>query len=148
MSATSSTAFGWDNPQFDNSQYFKFTKEGDQISGVIVGISTNTFPAKGNPDEPDYQPPATYPVLVLDTATGEREVTISNVDLLAKTKALAPQVGDWYDAAYVATAGKKRIFIVQVKKAPAEPLMGATNAVHYERTIPQPPAGATEAIPF
>ncbi len=104
------SGFNWANPQFENAGYHKWTAEGDTIEGVIVGMSTVTFPAK------DDDPERTYPVLVLDTAAGEKELTISGVDLLAKTKAKAPQVGDWYSAAWVATAGKKRIFLVNVRR--------------------------------
>lgn len=105
--------FNWSNPQFENSTYHKWTQEGDTIEGVIVGMSTVTFPAK------DDQAEATYPVLVIDTAAGEKELTVSGVDLLHKTVKLAPQIGDWYSAAWIATAGKKRIFLVNVKKEPA-----------------------------
>lgn len=119
-----SNTFDWNSPQFQNASYFKWNTEGDTIEGVIVGMSTTTFPAKGVPGDPDYQAPSTYPVLAIDTALGERELTVSNVDLLDKTRAKNAQVGDWYSAAWVATAGKKRIFLVVVKKEPSTTTTG------------------------
>lgn len=122
-----SGTFNWMDPQFQNSSYHKWESEGDTIEGVIVGMSATTFPAKGVPGDSDYQAPQTYPVLCIDTATGEKELTVSGVDLLQKTRKNNPQVGDWYSAAWVATAGKKRIFLVVVKKeaATAHPTIGA-----------------------
>ncbi len=115
-------SFEWSNPAFDASPFHKWEKEGDTIDGVIEDITTTTFPAK------DDEPEKTYPVLHLDTAAGKKELTVSAIDLLQKTKAHNPQVGDWYSAAWIATAGKKRIFVVQVKKAPAQQYAGTTVA--------------------
>lgn len=129
-----SNTFNWLDPQFQNSSYHKWEAEGDQIEGVIVGVSATTFPAKGNPGDPDYQAPQTYPVLNIDTAAGERELTVSGVDLLQKTRKNNPQVGDWYSAAWVATAGKKRIFLVVVKKEAA--LTNAQQAAAEGRHYP------------
>ncbi len=114
MGSINNGDFNWANPQFENSAYFKFLQEGDTIEGVITGMSTVTFPGK----EID-EAPSVCPVLILDTSSGEKELTISGVDLLAKTKAKNPQVGDWYSAAWVATAGKKKIYLVHVRKEPA-----------------------------
>lgn len=108
--------YNWSNPAFDTSPFFKFEAEGDTIEGVITDITETVFPAT------DTKPEQTCPVLHLDTAQGVRELTIGAVDLLAKTKAKNPQVGDWYSAAWVATAGKKRIFMVIVKKIPDTPV--------------------------
>lgn len=115
----SGTYFDWNSPQFQNSSHFKWVNEGDSIEGVIVGMSSTTFPAKGELGMDDYQAPQTYPVLNIDTAKGELELAVSGVDLLQKTRKNNPQVGDWYSAAWVATAGKKRIFLVVVKKEAA-----------------------------
>lgn len=131
-----SGTFDWNSPQFQNSTYFKWNQEGDSIEGVIVGMSSTTFPAKGVPGDADYSEARTYPVLCIDTALGERELTVSNVDLLTKTIAKNPQEGDWYGAAWVATAGKKRIFTVQVKKAPAQALSNAQQAAADGRHYP------------
>ncbi len=134
----SGTYFDWAAPQFQNSSYMKFETVGDSIDGVIVGMSSKTFPGRGVPGEKDYEPDKTYPVLALDTARGEIEVTVSNVDLLAKTKAANPQIGDWYSAGYVALAGKKKIFVVSVKKAPSDgqPLTDAQRAAAEGRHYP------------
>lgn len=112
----SGITFDWNRPEFDSSAFHKWVSEGDTIEGVITGMSSHTFPAKGEIGTADYQAPQTYPVLCIDTAAGEKELTVSNVDLLTKTKTKNPQIGDWYSAAWVATAGKKRIFLVVVRK--------------------------------
>lgn len=112
-------SFNWNDPTYNTSQYHKWATEGDTIEGVVTGMTTVTFPAK------EDQAEQTFPVLILDTAAGEKEVTISGVDLLPKTKAKNPQIGDWYSAAWVATAGKKRIFLVIVKKMDNEPARAA-----------------------
>lgn len=142
-----SNTFDWNSPQFQNSSYHKWNAEGDTIEGVIVGMSSKTFPAKGVPGEKDYEAEKTYPVLCIDTAQGERELTVSNVDLLEKTRAKNPQEGDWYAAAWVATAGKKKIFLVTVKKAPDQEY-GGTPVAALDANQAALTAGATEQAPF
>lgn len=132
--------YNWADPRFDASPFHKWEKEGDSIEGVIEDITTTTFPAK------DDEPEKTYPVLHLDTANGRKELTVSSVDLLQKTKVLNPQIGDYYSAAWVATAGKKRIFIVQSKKLETAPKADSTMAGSTPATAA--PASNQERAPF
>lgn len=140
--------FNWSDPQFDSSGFHKWVAEGDTIEGVITGMSSFTFPTKGEIGMPNYQGPQTYPVLCIDTAAGEKELTVSAVDLLEKTKAKNPQVGDWYSAAWVATAGKKRIFLVVVKKEATKAAVPTTQGA-IDAQVQAIAAAAQEAsLPF
>lgn len=140
--------FDWNRPEFDSGSFHKWAAEGDTIEGVITGMSSHTFPAKGELGMADYQGPQTYPVLCIDTAAGEKELTVSNVDLLVKTKAKNPQIGDWYSAAWVATAGKKRIFLVVVKKETVKAAVPTTQGA-IDAQVQAIAAAAQEAsLPF
>lgn len=140
--------FDWNRPEFDSGSFHKWAAEGDTIEGVITGMSSHTFPAKGELGMADYQGPQTYPVLCIDTAAGEKELTVSNVDLLVKTKAKNPQIGDWYSAAWVATAGKKRIFLVVVKKETEPAPVRAAVPTTQQALDAQATGMVNEAIPF
>lgn len=108
--------FNWSDPAYDQGGFHKWQNEGDTISGVVREIGSHTFEARGVVGSNDYQAAQTYPVLYLQTDRGEKELTVSSIDLLEKTKRANPQVGDTYTAHWVATAGKKRIFTVTVTR--------------------------------
>lgn len=109
-------SFNWSDPAYDQGGFHKWNAEGDTITGTVAEIGSHTFQAKGQPGDKDYQAEQTYPVLHLATTRGEKELTVSSIDLLDKTKRANPQVGDVYTAHWVATAGKKRIFTVTVQR--------------------------------
>lgn len=113
--------FDWDDPAFQVSRFFKFTAPGDEISGTVREIKTHTFEARGKPEDHDYSPAKTVPVLVLDTAQGEQEVTCSQKDLLEQTITSRPQVGDSYRARFLRKNGQQYLFHVEVTRAVAEP---------------------------
>lgn len=137
MGSINNGAFNWSNPEFDTSPFHKWEKEGDSIEGVILDITSHTFPPK------DGEAAQTYPVLHLDTVNGPKELTVSGVDLLSKTKAKDPQVGDHYSAAWIGTAGKKRIFLVNLVKGHVFEAM-APKAPNVSTTA----TGASEQVPF
>lgn len=74
----------WDDPAIAaNSDYIKFENTGDTVTGVIVDIGIQT-----------WQDGSKSPKLVLRTATGDRVLTASQVQLKNKMAELRPNIGD------------------------------------------------------
>jgi len=74
----------WDDPAIaSNSDYIKFENQGDTVTGVIVDIGIQT-----------WQDGSKSPKLILRTATGDRVLTASQVQLKTRLTELRPNVGD------------------------------------------------------
>jgi len=119
---TTPEAFDWNNPEYRNSEYWKWETPGDTVTGIVTAIGTHTFPAKQNPDGTTTQP-KTVPVITVDDGGGQViEVTCSNADLLDQIRKAAPQVGDKISMEYLrdiptSFGGKKKLFNVKHKRA-------------------------------
>lgn len=117
--------FRWDDPVFNNGDYFKFVNKGDQIAGTIEEITTFKFDDKE--ENGVLKVGQTVPQLKLRVAKDQLvTVTCSNAHLLEKVRSLAPQLGDSIDITYVDDAttnrgGKKKMFLVKVTKPVAQP---------------------------
>jgi hypothetical protein len=119
---TTPEAFDWNNPEYRNSEYWKWETPGDTVTGIVTAIGTHTFPEKVNPDK-TVSPPKTVPVVTVDDGGGQViEVTCSNADLLDQIRKAAPQVGDKISMEYLrdittSFGGTKKLFHVKHKRA-------------------------------
>ena len=74
----------WDEPGIAVvSDYVKFEKEGDTITGVIIDLGIQT-----------WQDGSKSPKLTLRTADGDKVLTASQVQLKTKMAELRPEIGD------------------------------------------------------
>jgi hypothetical protein len=115
-----SDTFNWDNPEYRTSEYWKWEKPGDTVTGTITAIGTHTFDARQQPDG-TMSKAKTVPVITVDDGGGQViEVTCSNADLLEQIRKAAPQVGDKIHMEYLrdvptSFGGKKKLFTVKHK---------------------------------
>ena len=74
----------WDTPELQtNSDYVKFEKEGDTVTGTVVNISAHK-----------WDDGSVSPQILLDTADGQQTVTAGQVRLKALLAEKRPEVGD------------------------------------------------------
>ena len=74
----------WDTPELQtNSDYVKFEKEGDTVTGTDVNISAHK-----------WDDGSVSPQILLDTADGQQTVTAGQVRLKALLAEKRPEVGD------------------------------------------------------
>ena len=74
----------WDTPELQtNSDYVKFEKEGDTVTGTVVNISAHK-----------WDDGSVSPQILLDTADGQQTVTAGQVRLKAMLAEKRPEVGD------------------------------------------------------
>ena len=74
----------WDTPELQtNSDYVKFEKEGDTVTGTVVNISAH-----------QWDDGSVSPQILLQTADGQQTVTAGQVRLKALLAEKRPEVGD------------------------------------------------------
>jgi hypothetical protein len=83
------------------------------VSGFLRGWSQDEFP------EEDGKPARPYPVMLLDTPNGEKEMGLTLADLKAQVFAAKPKIGDMVLVKYLRD-GKPKLFHVEVTPAVAE----------------------------
>lgn len=102
----------WDEPGIAVvSDYIKFEEVGDTVTGVIIDLGVQV-----------WQDGSKSPKLTLRTATGDKVLTASQVQLKTKMAELRPEIGDTIkvtlDGVEKLNAGKTmKMFSVAVKKA-------------------------------
>lgn len=137
----------------DDTPWVKFVNPGDSVIGVLRAWTEGEFPAEPAKDGKPAKEARPYPIAHLDTANGEKELSLTLQDLKAQVFAAKPNIGDTIMAKYLRD-GKPKLFHVEVTRAvapPADPMAGVridTAPVGYRPQQPvQEPVQDSE-IPF